>query len=169
MLNYDNSNINLPSQNMIGQQQQAPIQFPYGNNNMSFNNGASPYNNYMGRINNFQNVLPNQYLKCRPVSSKDEARAYQIDLDGSLWVFTDVGNGKIYTKQINNDGTAAFKTYVFTEDENPYNSTEYVTKEEFNKVVQALMAAIPTTTQENASVSTKNNPQNQGKIEMMNF
>ena len=68
--------------------------------------------------------------------------AYQIDLDGSLWVFTDVGNGKIYTKQVNNDGTAAFKTYIFTEEEGPYNSNDYVTKSEFNKVVQTLMAAI---------------------------
>jgi len=51
-------------------------------------------------------------LKCRPVSSKEEAMASQIDLDGSLWVFTDIGNGKIYTKQINNDGTASFRTYA---------------------------------------------------------
>lgn len=51
-------------------------------------------------------------MKCRPVSSKQEAMASQIDLDGSLWVFTDIGNGKIYTKQINNDGTASFRTYA---------------------------------------------------------
>ena len=119
--------------------QQTPVQFPYGNNNMLLSN--APYDNYMGRMNGSQNLLSNQFLKCRPVSSKDEARAYQIDLDGSLWVFTDVGNGKIYTKQINNDGTATFKTYVFTEDENPY-SNQYVTKDEFNKVIQALMASI---------------------------
>lgn len=114
--------------------------FPYGNNNMLLSN--SPYNNYMGRQYDSQNLLLNQFLKCRPVSSKEEARAYQIDLDGSLWVFTDLGNGKIYTKQVNNDGTATFKTYAFTEDENPYTSTEYVTKDEFNKVIQALMATI---------------------------
>ena len=96
----------------------------------------------MGRQYDSQNLLLNQFLKCRPVSSKEEARAYQIDLDGSLWVFTDLGNGKIYTKQVNNDGTATFKTYAFTEDENPYTSTEYVTKDEFNKVIQALMATI---------------------------
>ena len=102
-------------------------------NTILFNNGS----NYMVQGSN----SPNQFLKCRPVSSKDEARAYQIDLDGSLWVFTDVGNGKIYTKQVNNDGTATFKTYAFTQDENPYAST-YVTKEEFNKVIQTLMATI---------------------------
>ena len=67
----------------------------------------------MGKQAGAQGLMMNQFLKCRPVSSKEEARAYQIDLDGSLWVFTDIGNEKIYTKQVNNDGTATFKTYSF--------------------------------------------------------
>ena len=124
------------------------IQFPYGNNNLIMN---TPYDNYMGR--QMQQNLSTQYLKCRPVSSKEEARAFQIDLDGSLWVFTDIANEKIYTKQINNDGTAAFKTYALTQDENNYNSSQFVTKDEFNKVIQALVASInnnATTTNENA-------------------
>jgi hypothetical protein len=54
----------------------------------------------------------NNYIKCRPVASIDEARASQIDLDGSLNVFTDIGNKKIYTKQINLDGTATLNTYT---------------------------------------------------------
>lgn len=144
MANYNNPNIGtLQQPNMMGQQPQVPIQFPYGNNNMLLSN-TNPYNAYMGRPIDSQNLLSNnQFLKCRPVSSKEEARAFQIDLDGSLWVFTDLGNGKIYTKQVNNDGTAAFRTYAFVEDENPYGSNQYVTKEEFNKVIQALMAAMP--------------------------
>lgn len=118
------------------------VSIPYGN---IFN--PSPYENYMGRINNNPTSPQNssQFLKCRPVSSKEEAIASQIDLDGSLWVFTDVGNGKIYTKQINNDGTATFRTYAQIENENTY-STEYVTKDEFNKVIQSLVAAIQNTT-----------------------
>ena len=112
-------------------QQGIPIQYPY-NNNLIMN---TPYENYMVRNNN-------QFLKCRPVASKEEARAAQIDLDGSLWVFTDVANGKIYTKQINTNGTATFKTYAFTADEDPYDTSEYVTKQEFNKVIQDLMAAV---------------------------
>lgn len=138
MANYNNPNLGLQQP----QWQQPQMQIPYGNNNMLLNN--NPYDNYMGnqRVNS-QDLLSRQYIKCRPVSSKDEARACQIDLDGSLWVFTDLGNGKIYTKQINNDGTAAFKTYAFVKDENPYDSsTEYVTKDEFNKVIQTLAAAI---------------------------
>ena len=165
MANYNNPNLGLQQPGMP----QTPIQFPYGNNNMLLSN-TNPYSNYMARPIDSQNLLSNnQFLKCRPVSSKDEARAYQIDLDGSLWVFTDLGNGKIYTKQVNNDGTATFKTYVFTEDENPYNSTEYVTKEEFNKVIKTLMAAMqPVSSQEPVPVS--NNPANGSKATTtMNF
>lgn len=50
-------------------------------------------------------------LKGRPVSSYDEAKASMIDLDGSVSIFPDFGNGKIYTKQINLDGTATINTY----------------------------------------------------------
>jgi hypothetical protein len=108
MSNYNPMNL---QQGVYNAQQVQQNQFPYGNNNMLL--GNTPYENYMGRINNSQNLLqqPNQFLKCRPVSSKEEARAFQIDLDGSLWVFTDLGNEKVYTKQINTDGTATFKTY----------------------------------------------------------
>ena len=151
------NNLNQPFQQYMGsgvsqfRDQQIPIQFPYGTNNLINN---TPYDNYMGRGQQIFNQ--NQFLKCRPVSSKDEARAFQIDLDGSLWVFTDVGNEKIYTKQINTDGTATFKTYVFVEDKSSYDNgttDEYVTKNEFNKVIQTLVTEIqsmnqsqPTTT-----------------------
>lgn len=87
-------------------------QYPYNN---------VPYNNYMGQ-QQFQPVQTN-YLKCRPVASKEEAMACQIDLDGSLWVFTDVMNGKIYTKQINNDGTATFNTYLYTKETPQINNS----------------------------------------------
>ena len=97
----------------------ATIQYPYATNNLISN---TPYDNYMAGRATYQSNA-NQYLKCRPVSSKEEARAFQIDLDGSLWVFTDIGNEKIYTKQINNDGTATFKTYTFTMEDNNTQST----------------------------------------------
>lgn len=125
MIGYNNNNITTG---------QTPVQFPY-NNNFIQNN---PYN--MGQQQSMQ--VNNQFLKCRPVSSREEAMAFQIDLDGSLWVFPNVANGKIYTKQVNNDGTATFNTYTFTKEESPYGSNEYVTKNEFNQVIQSLVAAI---------------------------
>lgn len=59
-----------------------------------------------------QNQAIAQGLKGRPVTSIDEAKASMIDLDGSVFVFPDYGNNKIYTKQINLDGTATIKTYT---------------------------------------------------------
>lgn len=128
-----------------------PNQALYGGNSLIMN---TPYDNYMAGYNNQQQNLQQantssiQYLKCRPVSSKEEARASQIDLDGSLWVFTDVGNDKIYTKQISTDGTAIFKTYSFTKEEEKekndlsFNNSNYVTKQEFNSTIQELMKLV---------------------------
>lgn len=85
-----------------------------------------------------QQVLPmNQFLKGRPVVSLEEARAAQIDLDGSLFVFTDIGNKKIYTKQINLDGTATLNIYTL---DNPssQNQTTYITKEEFDTTIRNI-------------------------------
>jgi hypothetical protein len=80
------------------------------------------------------------YIKGRPVVSIDEARASQIDLDGSLYVFTDIGNKKIYTKQINIDGTATLNTYSLIEDEVAAPPPAYVTKAEFNQALAQIQA-----------------------------
>ena len=119
----------------MNQNQMGNVSFYPYNNNLITN---TPYDNYMNRVPQQQN----QFLKCRPVSSMQEAMAFQIDLDGSLWVFPNVANGKIYTKQINNDGTACFNTYTLTKNQTPYSTGNYVTKEEFNSVIQGIMAAI---------------------------
>ena len=123
--------------------QQIPIQYPYGNNVMA----AMPYQTY----NTMGSQSQNQFLKCKPVSSKEEAIAFQIDLDGSLWVFPNVANGKIYTKQISNDGKAIFNTYAYIEEKEQPNidGNNFVTKDEFNKVIQSIMAAIPVKVEEN--------------------
>lgn len=88
------------------------------------------------------------YLKGRPVLSVEEARASQIDLDGSLHVFTDIGNKKIYTKQLNLDGTATLKTYILAEDK-PLTSMdmEYVTKAEFQQALAQIQNALAATQQ----------------------
>lgn len=162
MANYNPNAMNMVHQQMPYQYSKNNYQYNGNGNTLPYNPYSNvPYNNYyMGQNQNVtsqQQNLQNQFLKCKPVSSREEARACQIDLDGSLWVFTDVGNGKIYTKQVNNDGTATFKTYVFTEDQTPYNnSTQFVTKEEFNRVIQGLMIAMqPQKTQEQMPAQTK--------------
>ena len=86
-----------------------------------------------------QAPMPQNFLKGRPVVSIAEARAAQIDLDGSLHIFTDIGNKKIYTKQINLDGTATLNVYQLIEDT---TSSGYITRDEFEKAIQSLRAEI---------------------------
>ena len=54
-------------------------------------------------------------LKGRPVSSLEEARAMSIDFDGSVFYFPDLANRRIYTKQINVDGTSSLNMYELKE------------------------------------------------------
>jgi hypothetical protein len=54
-------------------------------------------------------------LKGRPVASLEEARAMTIDFDGSVFYFPDLANKRIYTKQINVDGTASLNMYELKE------------------------------------------------------
>lgn len=74
---------------------------------------------------NQQNIPQTQnYIKCQPVTSIEEAKAAMIDLDGSVHVFTDLGNGKIYTKQINLDGTATLNIFEMQDRNKPLKSLE---------------------------------------------
>jgi hypothetical protein len=60
-------------------------------------------------------VQPQVGLKGRLVSSLEEARATSIDFDGSIFYFPDLANRRIYTKQINLDGTATLNMYELRE------------------------------------------------------
>lgn len=80
------------------------------------------------------------FLKGRPVVSLEEARAAQIDLDGSLHIFTDLGNKKIYTKQINLDGTATLNIYSLEENNVSNTPTEYVTRSEFEQALNQIQS-----------------------------
>ena len=55
----------------------------------------------------YRYAQPTNGLKGRPVASLEEVRATSIDFDGSVFYFPDLANKRIYTKQINIDGTAA--------------------------------------------------------------
>lgn len=82
-------------------------------------------------------VTNNISQQVRPVSSIDEVRACPIDFDGSVFYFTDVANKRIYTKQINLDGTVSINLYELKTDQ-VTNSTQYVTKQEFENVINQL-------------------------------
>ena len=97
------------------------------------------YNYYPQQMNQYgwnAMMQPQPGLKGRPVSSLEEARVANIDFDGSLFIFPDVANKRIYTKQINLDGTASMKVYSQVEDTPP--APAYVTREEFDSVIKNL-------------------------------
>ena len=81
-------------------------------------------------------------LKGRPVSSVEEARVAQIDLDGSMFFFPDFGNNKIYTKRINPDGTASFGIYSLDTPVAPNPVPEYATKAEVDEMRKMIEDAI---------------------------
>lgn len=90
-----------------------------------------------------QTVAPQQsYIKGRPVVSIDEARASQIDLDGSLYVFPDLGNKKIYTKQINLDGTASFNVFELSTPTEAAPAPVYVTKDELEIILKQFKESL---------------------------
>ena len=76
-------------------------------------------------------------IKGRPVSSLEEARATSIDFDGSVFYFPDLANKRIYTKQINMDGTATLNVYEYKPMPDPQKQT-YITREEFESVIKQL-------------------------------
>ena len=95
--------------------------------------------------------LPSQPagLKGRPVASIDEAKATPIDFDGSIFYFPDLANQRIYTKQINMDGTATLNMYEFKElpITAPISTNNFVTREELEQVIAQLKATFtPATT-----------------------
>lgn len=94
---------------------------------------------------------PQTSLKGRLVSSLEEVRATPIDFDGSIFYFPDLANKRIYTKQINIDGTASL--YVYELRELPVENEaggfvpsveKFVTREEFERVLAQLLPQKPT-------------------------
>lgn len=92
-----------------------------------------------------QQVVQQPELRGRMVSSIEEARATPIDFDGSVFYFPDLANKRIYTKQINMDGTATINMYELkpiptqTQESIPSN---YVTREEFEKALEQIKIAL---------------------------
>lgn len=80
-------------------------------------------------------------IKGRPVSSFEEARVAQIDLDGSVSFFPDLSSQKIYTKRINADGTATLNTYTL-DTKTPEATPDYATKTEVEDLKQVLEEVI---------------------------
>jgi len=107
--------------------------------------GKKMYNNYPNYYPQVQQSRPQMAgLRGRPVSSLDEVRATSVDFDGSISFFPDLANKRIYTKQINLDGTAAISMYELKN--LPIEPTaiglnnNYVTKEEFDETLKKIQS-----------------------------
>ena len=81
--------------------------------------------------------------RIRPVSSIEEVRAASIDFDGSVFYFSDLANKRIYTKQINLDGTAQLNMYELKETPiaaaaQPVDISNFITRNEFEEVINRM-------------------------------
>ena len=97
-----------------------------------------------------QNTTP----RVRPVSSLDEVRAMSVDFDGSVFFFPDLANRRIYTKQINLDGTASINVYELKILQQPTaqpQMTDYITRDEFNEQMEKIRAIFAGQVPEQAS------------------
>lgn len=112
---------------------------------------------------------PQTGLKGRLVASLEEARATSIDFDGSVFYFPDLANKRIYTKQINMDGTASLCVYELREMPVEKNESvlvpsveKFVTREEFERVLEYIKS-LQKPTEPAAPASQKE------KVEILSF
>lgn len=104
------------------------------------------YQAYQTQQQTLQPQTQQQIIKGRPVSSYDEAKASMIDMDGSMFVFPDIANKRIYTKQIMLDGSAELKVYALVEQTQPsetkQNNEQYVLRTDFDKAMGTINSQI---------------------------
>ena len=92
--------------------------------------------------------MPQQnLLKGRFVSSVDEVRAAQVDFDGSVFIFPDMANKKIYTKQIDLNGNVKLEEYDWVPIEKTAAVGDFVTKQEFEETMAKVKEGITKATQ----------------------
>ena len=89
-----------------------------------YNPYRPPYNGYPQAQGNYPQTFPQRYpqqqmqmpvnniVKGRVVTGIEEARAAQVDLDGTPSYFPSLGEGKIYVKYIGMDGLPVFQTFI---------------------------------------------------------
>lgn len=112
---------------------------PYYNNPMPYN-PMTPMQQRLQQYEqqNYSEPVAKNLVKCCAVTSIDEAKAAMIDLDGSMTIFTDLGHNKIYTKQINLDGTATLSSYALEEPVVQTQDTEVI-EDRFKKIETAIL------------------------------
>ena len=89
-----------------------------------YNPYRPPYNGYPQVQGNYPQTYQQRYpqqqmqmpvnniVKGRVVTGIEEARAAQVELDGTPSYFPSLGEGKIYVKYIGMDGLPVFQTFI---------------------------------------------------------
>lgn len=146
---------NSPVPTVAQQQQQRLMQleqqYPQFSQQNQYNQMANNQmqNNQMPN-NQFMQIQQQQQqqtvFKGRKVTSIEEVKSILIDFDGEINIFLDTANNKIYTKQINLDGTASINTYKI--DDTPMednsniqkynNNSNFVEKSEFDSLKKEI-------------------------------
>lgn len=99
----------------------------------------NPYPQIQAQPSAPQNNISNQpVFACRPVTSKEEATAIQVDFFGPGTIMPDLGHNVIYLKRFNSQ-TGACDIFEFAAQQ-PKEDTpvQYVTKEEFESLREEL-------------------------------
>lgn len=96
-----------PSMNRYGMQQPNGYQQPY----------PQAYNSFPQAPNPVPTII-----KGRIVTGVEEARAAQVDLDGTVSYFPSPAENKIYVKYVGMDGIAVFNVYSLDESNAPTKS-----------------------------------------------
>ena len=116
-----------------------------------YNPYRPPYNGYPQVQGNYPQTYPQRYpqqqmqmpvnniVKGRVVTGIEEARAAQVELDGTPSYFPSVGEGKIYVKYIGMDGLPVFQTFIV---EQPKPQMQGISLESLAQRVQNIENAI---------------------------
>ena len=116
-----------------------------------YNPYRPPYNGYPQVQGNYPQTFPQRYpqqqmqipvnniVKGRVVTGIEEARAAQVDLDGTPSYFPSLGEGKIYVKYIGMDGLPVFQTFIV---EQPKPQMQGISLESLAQRVQNIENAI---------------------------
>ena len=74
------------------------------------------------------------YLKGRMVTSIDEAKASQFDLDGSITFFPSLAESKIYAKTLDNNGLPVFMEFIAKQEASPVQATNSIMEDLLHRV-----------------------------------
>lgn len=116
-----------------------------------YNPYRQAYNPYPQIQTNYPQTFPQRYpqqqmqmpvnniVKGRVVTGIEEARAAQVDLDGTPSYFPSLGEGKIYVKYIGMDGLPVFQSFIV---EQPKPQMQGISLESLAQRVQNIENAI---------------------------